>query len=243
VSPREDLHLDDELIALLALGERPGTPETNAATDRHLAVCGRCRSEVDELAAVARTARATEGDGPLVEPPPAVWESITRELGAEQPAATVVSLEATRARRRPWLQVAAAACVGAVVGGAVMYAATSAQRSTTPTTVVAAASLEPLAGSTARGSVQVVSTEAGAKVAVDVSGLARPDGFYEVWLLDKEGTKLIALGVLDGTDKGEFAMPPGVSMTDFPVVDVSLEPSDGDPNHSHQSLVRGTLQA
>lgn len=243
MSPREGLHLDDELIALLALGERPGTPEENAATDRHLASCGLCRSEVDELAAIARTASRTEGDGPIVEPPAAVWESITRELGTEQTAAPVVDLDRRRARRRPWLPVAAAACVGALVGGGVMYAATSTQRTTTPTTVVAAASLEPLAGSTARGSVQVVSTGAGAKVAVDVSGLARPDGFYEVWLLDKEGTKLIALGVLDGTDKGEFAMPPGVSMTDFPVVDVSLEPSDGDPNHSHQSLVRGTLQA
>ena len=90
---------------------------------------------------------------------------------------------------------------------------------------------------------QVVSTGSGDKVAVDVSGLAKPDGFYEVWLLDAEGTKLIALGVLDGTDKGEFAMPPGVSMADFPVVDVSLEPSDGDPGHSKKSLVRGTLQA
>ena len=86
---------------------------------------------------------------------------------------------------------------------------------------------------------QVVSTASGPVVSVDVSGLARPDGFYEVWLLDTDGTKLIALGVLDGADKGEFAMPPGVSMADFPVVDVSLEPSDGDPDHSHQSLVRG----
>jgi hypothetical protein len=243
VSPREDLHLDGEVIALLALGERPGTPEENAAADRHLASCGLCRSEVDELAAVARTARRTEGDGPIVEPPAAVWESIARELGTEAPTSPVVALEERRPRRRSWVPMAAAACVGALVGGGVMYAATSAQRTATPTTVMAAASLEPLAGSTARGSVQVVSTGSGAKVAVDVSGLARPDGFYEVWLLDKEGTKLIALGVLDGTDKGEFAMPPGVSMTDFPVVDVSLEPSDGDPNHSHQSLVRGTLQA
>lgn len=243
MSPREDLHLDSELIALRALGERPGTPEENAAADRHLADCGLCRSEVDELAAIARTARRTEDDGPIVEPPPAVWESIARELGSEKPAPVVVSLDERRPRRRMWLPVAAAACAGAVIGGAVMYGATSAQRSTTPTTVVAAAALEPLAGSTARGSVQVVSTGSGAKVAVDVSGLATPDGFYEVWLLDKEGTKLIALGVLDGTDKGEFAMPPGVSMADFPVVDVSLEPSDGDPGHSKKSLVRGTLQA
>jgi hypothetical protein len=243
VSPREDLHLDGEVIALLALGERPGTPEENAANDRHLASCGLCRSEVDELAAVARTARRTEGDGAIVEPPAAVWDSIARELGTEQPAAPVVALDQRRPRRRSWVPMAAAACVGALVGGGVMYAATSTQRTTTPTTVMAAASLEPLEGSTARGSVQVVSTSAGAKVAVDVSGLAKADGFYEVWLLDKEGKKLIALGVLDGSDKGEFAMPPGVSMTDFPVVDVSLEPSDGDPNHSHNSLVRGTLQA
>lgn len=243
MSPREDLHLDSELIALRALGERPGTPDENAAADRHLAGCGLCRSEVDELAAIARTARRTEHDGPIVEPPPAVWESITRELGSEKPAPVVVSLDERRPRRRMWLPVAAAACAGAVIGGAVMYGATSAQRSTTPTTVVAAAALEPLAGSTARGSVQVVSTGSGDKVAVDVSGLAKPDGFYEVWLLDAEGTKLIALGVLDGTDKGEFAMPPGVSMADFPVVDVSLEPSDGDPGHSKKSLVRGTLQA
>ena len=242
MSPLEDLHIDGELIALLALGERPGTAEDNAAAERHLAACGRCRVEVDELGAVARTARLTENDGAIVEPPPAVWDAIARELGTEQTAAAVVSLDERRPRRRMWLPVAAAACAGAVLGGVVMYAATTAQRATTPTTVVAAASLEPLEGSTARGSVQVVSTSSGSRVAVDVTGLATPDGFYEVWLLDKEGTKLIALGVLDGTDKGEFAMPPGVSMTDFPVVDVSLEPSDGDPGHSHQSLVRGTLQ-
>ena len=96
MSPREDLHLDSELIALRALGERPGTPDENAAADRHLAGCGLCRSEVDELAAIARTARRTENDGPIVEPPPAVWESITRELGSEKPAPVVVSLDERR---------------------------------------------------------------------------------------------------------------------------------------------------
>ncbi len=243
MSPRDDLHLDPEVIALRALGERPGTPDENAVADRHLAACGRCRSGLDELAAVTRTARRTENDGPIVEPPAHVWDSITRELGVVAEAAPVFSLDSRRSRRQRLLSVAAAACAGALLGGVAVYAATSTQSRTSPTTVVAAASLEPLTGSTARGSVQVVSTSSGPKVAVDVSGLAKPDGFYEVWLLDPKGTKLIALGVLDGTDKGEFIMPPGVSMTDFPVVDVSLEPSDGDPNHSHNSLVRGTLKA
>ena len=41
--------------------------------------------------------------------------------------------------------------------------------------------------------VTVVSTSNGAQVSVDVSGLAKPDGFYEVWLLDKDAKKLTVL--------------------------------------------------
>jgi hypothetical protein len=243
VSQPEDNHLDPEVRALMALGERPGTPEQNARADHHLQSCGACRSEVDELTAVARSARRTQGDGALVAPPAAVWDSISRELAVDAATAPVVDLAERRSRRSGWLTLAAAACAGALLGGGAMYAATSAQRTTAPTTVLAQTQLEPLAGSTARGSVQVVSSAQGPRVAVDVTGLAKPNGFYEVWLLDKDGTKLIALGVLDGADKGEFAMPPGVSMGDYPVVDVSLEPSDGNPDHSHKSLVRGTLPA
>lgn len=241
MSRPENDHLDAELVALLALGERPGTPEQNAAADRHLTVCGPCRSEVDELAVVARTARHTQGDGELVPPPASVWAGIEQALATDPAASPVTGLADRRLRTSRWLNVAAAACAGALLGGGAVYAATSTQRTTAPTTVMAAAALEPLAGSSARGSVEVVSTNAGPRVAVDVTGLAVADGFYEVWLLDRDGKKLIALGVLDRTDKGEFAMPPGVSMADYPVVDVSLEPSDGDPGHSHHSLVRGTL--
>ena len=243
MSRPENDHLDPEMISLVALGERPGTPEQNATADRHLAECGPCRSEVDQLGAIARTARRTQGDGALVPPPESVWIGIERELALDATTGRMTELDVRRRRPSAWLTGAAAACAGALLGGGAVYAATSAQRSTAPTTVVAATTLEPLAGSTARGSVEVVSTDQGARVAVDVTGLAAADGFYEVWLLDKDGTKLIALGVLDGAAHGEFAMPPGVSVSDYPVVDVSLEPSDGDPSHSKNSLVRGTLPA
>ena len=66
MSPREDLHLDSELIALRALGERPGTPDENAAADRHLAGCGLCRSEVDELAEALGAPKLT-GSTPIAE--------------------------------------------------------------------------------------------------------------------------------------------------------------------------------
>lgn len=239
MSPREDLHLDAELIALLAMGERPGTPEESAAAEHHLASCGYCSSELDELSAVARTVRSMGPEDSLIAPPPEVWAGITAELAA--PAA--VDELAARRSRRSWLPMAAAACLGLIVGGAATYAVTASEPASQPV-VLAAASLDPLEGSSARGTVEVVQTSSGPQVLVDVSGLQKnADGFYEVWLLDADAQKLIALGVLDDSDKGVFAMPPGVSMSDFPVVDVSLEPQDGDPGHSKKSLVRGTLPA
>jgi anti-sigma factor RsiW len=249
VSPRDDLHLDPELIALLALGETPGPPDEIAAARAHLASCGHCAAEVDELSAIARQARQVTPADALVSPPPAVWDAIAAETGVRATGSeptTAETVVALRRHRTSWVQLAAAACVGLVVGGGAVLAATSGSRApaagVTPS-VLAAASLAPLEGSTARGKVEVVSTSSGPRVLVDVTGLAKPDGFYEVWLLDRKGDRLVALGALDGTSQGSFAMPPGVAMSDFPVVDVSLEPSDGDPGHSHHSLVRGTLPA
>jgi hypothetical protein len=244
VSPRDTAprsgHLDPEVIALLALGESPGTGDDFIGAQRHLQSCDACRHEVEAFSAVASTARTITPDDALVAPPASVWAAIAGELQEPAPALPV---ELRSRRRSSWLSLAAAACVGLLLGSGVMYAATSGQRTTVAPTIVAEASLSPLPGSQASGNVEVVSTSGGAQVLVDVSGLAKPDGFYEVWLLDRKGEKLIALGVLDNTDKGTFAMPPGVAMSDYPVVDVSLEPSDGNPEHSHHSLVRGTLPA
>lgn len=250
MSPHDGVHLDGEVIALMALGERPGTPEESAAAERHLATCGQCTSELDELSAVARTARSI-GPDELVAPPPEVWSGIQRELVATAPGASssgsVVDLSEQRRRRRTgWLPLLAAACVGVLVGGGATFAAMNddGTPSTGTPTVIASAALDPLEGSSATGSVEVVQGATGPQVVVDVSGLQKnAEGFYEVWLLDKDAQKLIALGVLDDTDKGTFTMPPGVSMTDFPIVDVSFEPEDGDPNHSKISVVRGQLPA
>jgi hypothetical protein len=246
------VHLDDEVLSLIALGERPGSPDDIAEAERHLASCARCSSEVDELGAVVRTARSVTPDDALVDAPPQVWEAVVRELGgtAEQAAAPapadVVDLSEKRRSRNRLLPLLAAACVGAVVGGVGMAAvsASSSSDAGTEQQVLASTVLDPLNDSGAKGTVEVVQTSSGPVVSVDVSGLKKSsDGFYEVWLLDKDAQKLIALGTLDSTDKGTFVMPPGVSMNDFPVVDVSLEPQDGDPGHSKNSLVRGTLPA
>ena len=38
-------------------------------------------------------------------------------------------------------------------------------------------------------------------------------------------------------------LPAQVDVGEFPVVDVSIEPADGDPAHSGDSVVRGTLSS
>ena len=78
---------------------------------------------------------------------------------------------------------------------------------------------------------------------VDTTGLPQADGFYEVWLLDLERDRMVALGVLDDSGRGRLTVPEGVRVGDYPEVDVSLEPDDGDPAHSGDSVLRGELPA
>jgi hypothetical protein len=72
-----------------------------------------------------------------------------------------------------------------------------------------------------------------------------PDGDYlEVWLLDPDGTRLVSLGGLtraDGSYQGTFTVPAGLPFGEFNTVDVSVERWDGDPGHSKQSVLRGSL--
>jgi hypothetical protein len=52
----------------------------------------------------------------------------------------------------------------------------------------------------------------------------------------------VSLGVLDGANTGRFTIPPGLDLSRYPVVDISLQPFDAGPAHSGHSAVRGTLQ-
>ena len=43
------------------------------------------------------------------------------------------------------------------------------------------------------------------------------------------------------SESGTFAVPAGLDLGEYPIVDVSDEPVDGNPAHSSVSIVRGTL--
>lgn len=143
---------------------------------------------------------------------------------------------------RSLLLVAASALVvgaaGGVVGTRVLTPDPATPKPKVVTQVVLAAlPVDPQA----KGEAKVVSTGNGRELAVDVSRLAGTDGFYEVWLIDRGVKKMIPLGILHG-DRGEFAIPPGVDLGQYPIVDVSAEPLDGNPQHSGKSLLRGTIE-
>jgi hypothetical protein len=261
-------HLDPDISALLALGE-----QTDSAADReHLAGCSVCQREVDDLQQTVLVARSTLGDAELTAPPARVWEGIRRELdlsealtpiarsgavtpiarsGAESTASAsghhVSSLSEARARRSGRVRrflgpvVASAAAAALIVGAALTWNAASPR---VIGEVVASAQLDALpAWNGSTGSAELAQSGNGERILrVSLDAVGSGDGVREVWLLTAEVDGLISLGYLEGAT-GDFAVPASVDLDQFSVVDVSLEPLDGDPTHSGDSIVRGSLGA
>ncbi len=252
--PFDESHVDDDVLALLALGEPAGSISDLA----HIEECERCTDELDSLRDVVGLARTGAADGPLVAPAPHVWERIADDLAltpatralatgvdvqdrAPEPSATVVSLDSRRKRPTAWGWIAGAAAAGLVVGGGGAWWVAN---QPDPVTVQATAVLEPLPGWDASGSAVVETRSDGTRVLVVDLAKETPseDGFREVWLLKPDVSGLVSLGTLEGTS-GRFDLPAGLDLSQFSVVDVSEEQFDGDPAHSGDSIVRGPLEA
>ena len=72
------------------------------------------------------------------------------------------------------------------------------------------------------------------------------DVTQEVWLIRPDAAGNVAgrvsLGVIDPTDPGSLAVPAGYDPDAYFVVDISVEPRDGDASHSGRTILRGPLQ-
>ncbi len=235
-------HCDAESLALRALGEQLGGPD-----EAHLPHCPACQRELSQLQRVVGAARAITVRDRLVSPPRPVWERIVMELRLDdEVAANGAQLQPTAVRelptprRRPGrLLPVAAVLLGLLVGASVTALLVGRPSGGT---VLAATRLAPLPDHSGGGEA-VLSRRSGSEVlTVDVTGLATdPSTFYEVWLLAPDASRLVALGMLGPSERGTFVLPPGLDVHAYPVVDVSAEPRDGNPAHSSDSVVRGTL--
>ena len=210
--------------------------------DQDLDALRREPSEVDPTSdpdgyLAARIGAAARARGELVEPPADLWDRIQAEVRDAEPAPRPIATVHHLRRRRPLLALAAAAVVvfmGAAVG--VILLASGGADDPAP---LAVATLDPLVDGIAAGSATLVDDD-GLRLELTTTDLDAGDGFLELWLLDPEISQLVSLGEYRGP--GTYPVPEGVDPDVVPVVDISIEPRDGDPTHSGNSLVRAALE-
>lgn len=258
------LHCDAETLSLVAIGEPLADDER-----RHLGDCARCQSELDQYRAVVSTARQVVPADRPQDPPPAIWDAIAEELDLSEGVrpfvpdaddraerAEVIALAERRKQRRQHqrrttLVAAAAAVVGVTLGAVGASTISSETTGSDPSGALVAQSelsVVPIAdGGSAlaadglAGTARIIDDEGQDFAEVDARGLPEVDGYYEVWLIKSDLSGMLSLGALTAGSQGRFTIPAGTDLSQFTIVDVSLEPLDGDPTHSRESLLRGII--
>jgi anti-sigma-K factor RskA len=239
-------HLDPDRLADRALGT--DDPLT-AAEEKHLDSCAECRDELAGLSRIAELGRNPERIARQL-PTEAMWQSIQVQLASQAPAATEATAESAPSsptvtelprrtpRPRSWLLVAAAAVVGLIIGVGVTTVAVRDR-----VEVTSSAALEALPGQTGQGTAELVSDRGRPELRVQIDAPPTPDRYREVWLINTDGQRMYTLGVLPDDGTASYPLPPELAgqLQGFTIVDVSIEPYDGNPAHSRESQVRGTL--
>lgn len=200
-------------------------------------------------------------DGPFevepVEPGADLWSKIQTDIRGQadldvdlthqaapehqQPVAPVVSLDGARERR--WGKPAA--ILTAVAAALLLIAVPvglSLRSDGGGDVLLAAGELDVLDEASSESAVvELYDTEGNLWLDLDTSRSAGDGEFLELWLIepDEDGlpADLISLGQIDGS--GAYDIPDDVDLERFSVVDISVEPDDGDPQHSGDSIHRG----
>ena len=103
--------------------------------------------------------------------------------------------------------------------------------------------LRRLAGapSSASGEARLEGRGRRARVEISVYGLPQPAGTYQAWLYNSIADA-VRLGEV-GDGRTTLRLPRDADPGEFDFIDVSLEPADGNANHSGQSLLRVPISA
>ena len=241
-------HLNADRLAGRVLGT--DDPLT-AAEENHLASCAECRKELTELSRIADLSGQPEHVDPQLVPMDAMWQSVQAQLDdqtvssatttvqAERPPSPPIATRPDRTRKRRSLLLAAAAAILGLIIGAGITTVVSRDR----VEVTSRTSLEALPGHTGHGTAELINDRGRPELRVQIDAPPAPDNYREVWLINTDGRRMYTLGVLPDNGRATYSLPPELAgqLEGFNIVDVSIEPYDGNPAHSRNSQVRGTL--
>ena len=238
------VHLTSDRLAEAALEESDLLSSDEVA---HLDECATCQTELARLRRTAGLLRNADPES-LQRPGQHLWARIEADLATDHPDAAPDAvrpdgphLVAARPRRvrRGLVLLAAAAGLVVGIGGTIV----AGRIGGTPD-VVSSTSLVALPGHSGTGTAELLRHDGIAELRVRVDAETAPDqDFHELWLINTDGKRMYSIGVLPPSGRGTYPIPPqlGADLAGFTIVDVSLEPYDGDARHSLDSVVRGTL--
>lgn len=199
----------------------------------------------------------------LEAPPAEVWAGIQARLDAEPSTGTgqIASTTGNDARaegdvvpfrrRHTWaLPALAAAAVVLVAIGAVIVLSGGGSDPTTLATADLAfdpAAFDP-AGAEAAATAVLLDDDGDDVLEIDDESLpfgSEADASLELWMIQVDDggdiVSMVSLGDIEPDGTRDFDVPTGYDPGVYSVVDISIEPHDGDPLHSGRSILRGTL--
>jgi len=165
--------------------------------------------------------------------------------GRDEQSETVIDLDQQRSRRAPsairhrrrqLLLTSVAAGIALVVGLSLF------SDDDTAPTFVAQATNNELPEAYDGAATATVSVDDSPTLVLAFSDELPTEDPVELWLIKPDLSDMVSLGLIEPGDT-EWDWPTGIDPNEYSLVDLSIEPDNGDPTHSGRSILRGELKS
>lgn len=206
----------------------------------------RDQHEPDDMGEIEQLLRELNlSDLELATPPPEVWAGIDEAVRGD----TVVAMPlASRHSTRRWWLLAAAAVVALIAAAVVVVAQRHDPEEVVATAVLThdAATFDPR-GADASATARLLERDGRYEIQLSQAQLPTvPDDDLELWLIEPDAQgkpkDIAPVSLISSSKPGVYNVPAGLDPSSHYVVDISIEPRDGDAHHSGQSILRGPLE-
>jgi anti-sigma-K factor RskA len=204
------------------------TAEEERELERHLEECAGCRSDLDQVRQTHEILRKEAA----IELPPELKGRVLAQATSETPARS-------RSRWRLLIPAAAALLVVGVLGVGLLWANLGDSSSGLPLTATA---LAPGASGVVRGE----PAGENIRIELEVQGLPElgEDEYYEMWYAREDDGGRISCGAFRTAPEGKtivnFTTP--LNAREYPEIEITREPDDGDPASSGEAVLEGDLR-